>query len=157
MEANKTFYLTQEGLEKIRQEISGLQEERKVKLGKTAPNAFASEELNSEFVSFIDEMDAIETKLDELEHILQNHQIIKRPLVKNRGSVGLGAKVKVEIDGSDDEFFIVDTYEVNPSLGIISRESPIGKTLLGKRVGDKASIQVSPAIKIEYKIKKITY
>jgi len=102
-------------------------------------------------------MDAIETKLDELEHILQNHQIIKRPLVKNRGSVGLGAKVKVEIDGSDDEFFIVDTYEANPSLGIISRESPIGKTLLGKRVGDKASIQVSPAIKIEYKIKKITY
>lgn len=157
MEANKTFYLTEQGLVKLKQEIAGLEEERKERLGKTAPNAFASEELNAEFVSFIDEIDAVETKIEELEYILHHHQIIKAPPIKERGKVGLGAKIQVEIDGQNDEFFITDGYEANPSLGIISRESPIGKALMGKKVGDKAVVPVSQTVKIEYKIQKITY
>ncbi len=155
MNVNKIYYLTEQGLEKLKQDFEQLKEMRKAKLGKAAPAAFYSEELNSEFVSFRDEMDALDAKLEEMEYVLKNYEIIKPPAVSERGKVSLGARVKVQIDGNSDEFLIVGTWEANPALGMISNESPVGRALMGKKVGDTAVIN-SP-IKIEYKIKKITY
>jgi len=155
MDANKVYYLTEQGLEKLRQDFAQLKETRKARLGKEAPSAFYSEELNSEFVSFRDEMDVLDAKLEEIEYVLKNHEIIKPPAMSERNKVNLGAKVKVEINGQTDDFMIVGTWEANPALGMISNESPVGRALLGKKVGEAATI--SSPIKIEYKIKKITY
>ena len=70
--------------------------------------------------------------------------------------IGLGAKVIVEIDHeAKDEFTIVGTLEANPALGNISNESPVGKALLGHKVGEE--IIISSPIKTFYKIKKIKY
>ena len=69
--------------------------------------------------------------------------------------VDLGAKVKIDIAGKKDEFMIVGTLEANPSLGKISNESPVGRALLGHKVGDE--IVVSSPMKTTYKIKKIKY
>ena len=155
MDVNKIYYLTKDGLENLKNALQEMKDLRKAKLGKEAPAAFYSEELNSEFVSFRDEMDVLDAKIDEMEHVLKNYEIIKPPLASEKDKIGLGAKVKVEIDGATDDFTIVGTWEANPSLGLISDESPVGKALLGKKVGDMAVLN-SP-IKIAYKIKKITY
>ena len=155
MSANKAYYLTEQGLDKLKEEFTQLKELRKSKLGKEAPSAFYSEELNSEFVSFRDDMDVLDAKLEEIEYVLNNHEIIKLPPASERDKINLGAKVKVEIEGEIDEFIIVGTWEANPALGMISNESPVGMALMGKKAGDMATIN-SP-VKIEYKIKKITY
>ncbi|MDD5750623.1 MAG: GreA/GreB family elongation factor [Candidatus Pacebacteria bacterium] len=155
MNVNKVYYLTEQGLSKLKQELEQLKELRKTKLGKEAPSAFYSEELNSEFVSFRDDMDALDAKLEEMEYILNNYEIIKPPAVSGRDKVNLGAKVRVEINGEIDEFVMVGTWEANPALGMISNESPVGMALMGKKAGETALVNSS--VKIEYKIKKITY
>ncbi|MEK9153607.1 MAG: GreA/GreB family elongation factor [Patescibacteria group bacterium] len=155
MDVNKIYYLTKDGLVNLRNNLQQAKDLRKAKLGKEAPSAFYSEELNSEFVSFRDEMDALDIKIDEMEHILKNYEIIKPPIASEQDKISLGAKVKIEIDGDTDDFTIVGTWEANPALGLISDESPVGRALLGKKVGEIATLN-SP-IKIAYKIKKITY
>jgi len=155
MGVNKAYYLTEQGLDKLKQEFARLKELRKSKLGKEAPSAFYSEELNSEFVSFRDDMDVLDAKLEEIEYVLNNYEIIKLPPMSERDKINLGAKVKVEIEGEIDEFIMVGTWEANPALGMISNESPVGMALMGKKAGDMAIVN-SP-VKIEYKIKKITY
>ena len=69
--------------------------------------------------------------------------------------VNLGATVLVEVDGQNDEFMIVGSLEANPAIGKISNESPVGRMLLGHRVGDE--VVVSSPIQTVYKIKKIKY
>ena len=67
----------------------------------------------------------------------------------------MGAKVKIDVDGQKDEFLLVGTLEANPALGKISNESPVGRALLGHKVGDE--IVVPSPIKITYKVKNIKY
>ena len=81
--------------------------------------------------------------------------MIKIPAKERQGVIGLGAKVKIGVDGQKDEFVIVGTLEANPVLGKISNESPVGKALLGHKIGDE--VFVSSPVKIVYKIKNIKY
>ena len=64
-------------------------------------------------------------------------------------------RVKIDVDGQKDEFVIVGTLEANPALGKISNESPVGKALLGHKIGDE--VLVSSPAEIKYKIKNIKY
>ncbi|PIU15438.1 hypothetical protein COT20_01655 [bacterium (Candidatus Gribaldobacteria) CG08_land_8_20_14_0_20_39_15] len=155
MNVNKIYYLTKQGLEKLKQDIEELKKLREVRLGKEAPSAFYSEELNSEFVSFRDDMDALDARLEEMEYVLNHYEIIKPPAPSERDRVKLGAKVRIEIDGAIDEFMMVGTWEANPSLGMISNESPVGQALMNKKAGE--TVVINSPLKIEYKIKKITY
>jgi transcription elongation factor GreA len=70
--------------------------------------------------------------------------------VSTTDAVGIGSRVKVHVDGEEDEFVIVSSVEANPMEGKISVESPVGKALLGSKVGDV--ITVSSTIKATYKI-----
>jgi len=155
MSQDKIFYLTKDGLKKLETEFQKLKELRRIKLGKEAPAAFFSEELNAEFVSFRDDMDFLDVKLEEFEYILKNYEIIKSPPKEERDRIGLGAAVAIEVAGKKDEFIMVGTLEANPTLGKISNESPVGKVLFGLKSGDKAVI--SSPIKLVYKIKKVSY
>jgi len=151
----KKFYLTKEGLEKIKKEYEDL---RKLKLSKTRgeiPKIWHSEDLNPEYLAFQEDLSFLEARLIELEHILKNVEIIKLPLGEKRNVVDLGARVLVEVDGQSDEFTIVGTLEANPAIGKISNESPVGRALLGHKVGD--AVVVSSPIQTVYKIKKIKY
>jgi len=102
-----------------------------------------------------DELLKINQKIEEIELILKNYELIQAPPKDKQDAIDLGATVVLEIDGQTDEFTIVGTLEVNPSAGKISNESPVGKALLGRRVGDE--ITISSPIKIIYKIKAIRY
>jgi len=152
---DKTFYLTKDGLKKLKAEFEKLKELKRTKTDEEAPSAFFSEELSAEFVSFRDDMDLLDVKFEEFECILKNYEIIKYPAKEERDKVCLGATVAVEVDGKKDEFVMVGTLEANPSKGRISNESPVGKAMLGLCVGDEAII--SSPVRLVYKIKKVSY
>ena len=129
--------------------------EHKKSLDQEAPKILESEDLNPEFVSFQEDVGFLRSRIDELKNIIDHHQLIKNPPKDQKGIVGLGAKVQIAVDGQKDEFVIMGTLEANPALGKISNESPVGKALLGHKVGEE--VVVSSPVKISYKIKSIKY
>jgi transcription elongation factor GreA len=152
----KTFYITKSKLQELKKEYEELLDlERKKSLGEEAPKIFESEDLNPEFVSFQEDVGFLRSRIDELKNILDHHELIKIPAKDKQKIISLGAKVKIEVDGQRDEFTLVGTLEANPALGRISNESPVGKALLGHKVGEEVS--VSSPIKTTYKIKSIKY
>lgn len=155
MVQRKKFYLTKKGLEKIEKEYKALKNLRLTKTKGDVPKIWESEDLNSEYLSFREDLSLLETKIAELENILKNVQLIKTPSKGKQNTIELGATVKVEVEDETDEFTIIGTLEANPSLGKVSNESPVGSTLLGHKVGDE--VIVSSPIKTVYKIIKIKY
>ncbi len=152
----KIFYITKVKLQELKKEYEELLDfEHKKSLGEAAPKILESEDLNPEFVSFQEDVGFLRARIDELKNILEHHELIKNPPREKQSIVGLGAKVKIDIDGQKDEFVIVGTLEANPALRKISNESPVGKALLGRKVGDE--IIISSPIKTTYKIKGIKY
>lgn len=151
----KKYYLTREGLRRIKKEYDEL---RQMKLSKTrgeAPVILHSEDVNPEYLALQEDLGLLDIKLTELETILKNAQLIKAPPKTSQEIVGLGATVLVDINGSNDEFTIVGTLEANPAEGKISNESPVGQVLLGKKPGQQ--VMINSPTKTVYKIKKIKY
>jgi transcription elongation factor GreA len=152
----KIYFVTKEKLRELKKEYEELLGfEHKKTLEETAPKILESEDLNPEFVSFQEDIGFLRSRIDELRSIIEHHELIKNPSKDKQGIVGLGAKVKIDIDGQKDEFVIVGTLEANPALGKISNESPVGRALLGRKIGEEVTI-FSPA-KTTYKIKGIKY
>jgi len=144
MAEEKKFYLTEEGLERIRKEYENLKE---LKLAKTRGEP---PEILYEDANFLG------SKIIEFENIIKNAELIKPPEKEKQNSIDLGATVLVEIDGEIDEFRLVGTLEADPSNRKISNESPIGQALLGKRVGETVVIK-TPIVNHACKITKIKY
>ena len=155
MEEGEKFYLTKEGLEKIKKEYEDLKRLRAMKVAGESPQILESEEVSSEYLSLQEDLDLLEARLAELENVLKNVEIIKPPPKEQRDTVNLGAKVLVQVGKQTDEFEIVGTLEANPSLGKISDRSPVGKALMGHRVGDVVAVEAT--MKTFYKIKRIRY
>lgn len=152
----KKFYLTKEGLERIKKEYKDLKSLRLNKIKGKKPEILHSQDINPEYFSFQEDLNRLEFRVAELEGILENVEIIKTPPKGKQDFVNLGAIVTLEEqDGRINEFMIVGTLEANPSEGKISSESPVGKTLLGHKIGDE--IMITSPIKVIYKIKKIKY
>lgn len=154
--ADKVFYVTKEKLQELKKEHQELVafEHRKT-MGEEAPKILESEDINPEFISFQEDMDSLRSRIDHLEDVFKNHQLIKKPSKEKQDFVNVGAKVKIEAAGRSNELTIVGTLEANPDAGKISNESPVGKALLGHKIGDEVMIN-SPK-KIKYKIRDIRY
>jgi len=152
----KIFYITNAKLHELKKEYEDfLSIEHKKNLDLDVPKVLESEDLNPEFVSFQEDVGFLRSRIDELKNILDHYELIKNPTKDKQGVVGVGAKVKIDMNGQKDEFIIVGTLEANPVVGKISNESPVGKALLGHKVGDE--ILVSSPVDITYKIKGIKY
>jgi len=152
----KIFYITKSKLHELQKEYDELVVFEKQKtIGQEAPKVFESEDMNPEFVSFQEDIGFLRSRIDELKNIIDHHELIKNPPKDKQGVIGVGASVKIDINGEKDEFVIVGTLEANPALGKISNESPVGKALLGHKIGDEVVIS-SPA-KTTYKIKGVKY
>jgi transcription elongation factor GreA len=149
------IYLTKKGLEKIKKEYQKLLEERKKLLGTQSPQILHSEDLDSEYLVFLQELEILEGRIKEYEKILKNCEVIKIPPKEKQKEIHLGAKVLVEVNGQEDEFEIVDSIEADPAQGKISFKSSVGSALLGKKEGDE--VLISSPVKRVYKIKKVTY
>ncbi|OGL36549.1 transcription elongation factor GreA [Candidatus Saccharibacteria bacterium RIFCSPHIGHO2_12_FULL_48_21] len=150
----KAFRLTQEGLNELKSEHVTLIAQR----GPVADRIKQARELgdlseNAEYQTAREEQDRLEARISEVEHVLQNSEIIKKPKGDNRVQLGSTVKLKAA-GGAQKQFQVVGTMEADPGKSKISDESPIGKALLGKRVGDKVVIKNSPDT--TYKIVSIT-
>ena len=152
----KTFRLTKEGVAELKQELDNLIAERSTIADhiKTA-REFGDLGENAEYSSARQEQDRNESRITEIEHILQNAEIIKRP--HSDGKVVLGSKVELknEDDGKIKQFQVVGTVEADPLAGKISDESPLGQAVLGKKSGELVEIK-TPAETATYKIVDIS-
>jgi transcription elongation factor GreA len=151
----KIFRLTQAGVDELKDEHAGLVGQRSgiaVRIKEARELGDLSE--NAEYQSAREEQDRLESRISELEHILQNSQIIK--ISKNNGKVRLGSAVKLKSDtGKSEQFQIVGTMEADPLNGKISDESPIGQALMGKSKDDTVEIKLGKQI-TKYKIVDIS-
>ena len=155
--SGKVFYVTKGKLQDLKKEYAELTAfERHRTVGEEAPKILESEDVNPEFISFQEDMDALRSRINHLEDVFDNHQLIRKPAKEKQYLIDLGAKVKVEASGKNDEFTIVGTLEANPDIGKISNESPVGNALLGHKVGDEIVVG-GEAEKKKYKIKGIKY
>ncbi len=149
----KQFLLTKEGVAELQGELDELVKQRGpiAERIKTA-REFGDLSENAEYSAAMQEKEHVESRIAELEHILQNVELIKKP--KGDSKVQLGSHVKLKSNSKTKEFSVVGTVEADPLNGKISDESPIGKALLGKKVGDDVEI-VTPAETATYRVVNI--
>jgi transcription elongation factor GreA len=150
----KTYRLTQEGVEELRDELKSLIGQR-VHVAERIKQARELGDLseNAEYQTAREEQDRLEARISEVDHVLQNSQIIKKP--KKDGHVRLGSSVSLKDGGKPLAYQVVGTMEADPLHGKISDESPIGQVLLGKQVGEKVEIK-TPAGTHTYKVVEIS-
>lgn len=153
MQGKKQYRLTQDGVDELKKELTSLVAERPTIADniKTA-REFGDLAENAEYQSARQEQEKNENRISEIEAILANAEVITAP--KPNGKVVIGSTVKLK-NGSVKEFQVVGTVEADPLNGKISDESPIGKALLGKKVGDEVEIK-TPAETSHYKIVEIS-
>lgn len=151
----KQFRLTKQGIDELKQELSNLAAQR----GSIAQRIKDAREFgdlaeNAEYSSARQEQEKLEMRISEIENILLNVEVISKP--RGDSKVQLGSTVRLKSDeGKTKEFQVVGTVEADPLNGKISDESPIGKALLGKKLGDQVEIK-TPAENAEYKITEIS-
>ena len=144
MENDKVVYLTQEGLNRLQAELEVLRNKRRPEVAERIRQAkeFGDINENAEYDDAKNEQGFVEGRILLLEKLVRNASIIEGKHVK--GVVEVGSTVKVHDEYGDEAFTIVGSAEAEPSKGRISLESPVGKALLGKRVGDDVSV-LTPA------------
>jgi transcription elongation factor GreA len=150
----KIFHLTEDGTKELKLEHEQRTAERMniADRIKTA-REFGDLAENAEYASAKHEQEQNEVRIGEIEHILANSDLIKAG--KSANSVVLGSKVSLESDaGMKVQFMVVGSVEANPLEGKISDESPIGKALIGKKLGDLVAI-VTPSETKKYTIAAI--
>lgn len=151
---NKEFYLTTEGITKLKDELDDLVHHKRVEIAARLKEAKEYGDL-SENIQWDDAKDRqafIEGRISEIDHILKHASIIEHP--KGTALVELGSTVHLELEDGVQRYTIVGSTEANPEEGKISNESPIGKALMGKKHGDEVAVEV-PSGTMTYKITKI--
>lgn len=155
MENNKKkIYVTKEGLEELKKELEQLGKVKRPEVLERVSAARAMGDLseNSEYTAAREELSLIDGRIEELTEILKNVEIIKEG--GSGKSVQLGSKVIVSVGNKKEEFALVGEWEADPHNKKISHESPLGKALLGKNVGEKIEVE-APAGKIAYTVVSI--
>lgn len=149
---NKSFLLTKVGVVELEKERNLLIAERGTvaEAIKTA-REFGDLAENAEYQTARQEQEKLEARITEIEHILQNVQVISKP--RGDSKVQIGSTVTLK-NHDKKTFQVVGTVEADPLNGKISDESPIGRALLGKKVGDEVEIK-TPAEATTYKIVEI--
>jgi len=104
---------------------------------------------NTAYSAAREELALVEGRIQEIEEILKSAQLVANGV--NNGQVALGSTVTVQTDNNQEQIQIVGEFEADPKKKRLSHSSPLGKGLLGKKVGDQVTIDV-PAGKVAYKI-----
>lgn len=140
----KEIKLTQASLDELKEELEYLKTVREREVAEQIKEARSFGDLseNSEYDEAKNEQGKLYSRIAELENMILYAKIIEEP-VGNEWTVGHGSKVVVRFEGedTDDEYNIVGTREVDPLLGKISDESPIGKALMGGHAGDVVTVE----------------
>jgi transcription elongation factor GreA len=140
MENDKIVYITQEGLNRLSTELEHLRSKRRPEVADRIRQAkeFGDINENAEYDDAKNEQGFVEGRILLLEKLIRNASIIEGHHAK--GVVEVGSTVKVHDEYGDESFTIVGSAEAEPGKGRISMESPVGKALLGRRVGDDVAV-----------------
>lgn len=137
----KVTYITPKGLEKLEAELLYLRTERRREIANYLQETMGDVE-DSEYLIAMEEQAFVEGRICQLEDLLSNVRVIQ-PGQKSGGVVDLGSTIVLrEGDNDAETFTIVGAAEADPKIGLISNESPLGKALLGRKVGDDLEIKV---------------
>lgn len=157
MSNEKVYMMTLEGKEKLEQELEHLKSVKRKEVVERIKIARSFGDLseNSEYDSAKEEQAFVEGRIGTIETMIRNAKIIEEDSV-NTDEVSLGKTVTfIELpDGEEESYTIVGSAEADPFEGKISNDSPIAKSLIGKRVGDKVIVQ-TPAGEMNVKIVSI--
>ncbi len=152
---SKKYLLTQEGLLKLNEELKVLVTEKRKDVIERIREAAAHGDLseNADYAQAREEQSFIEGRIQEIEDMIKNAEIITH--AANNSAVTVGSTIVVKVAGDEKTYSIVGSNEANPTAGRISNESNVGRALLGKKVGDKAVV-TTPAGDKEYEIVSIS-
>lgn len=150
----KKIQLTAQGLLDRQAELDELVQVKLPETVKRVANARAHGDLseNAEYHNAREEQQLIQSRIEELEEVIANAQVVKN--TKGTSKVGMGSTVTVQLDGKKGKTFtyhIVGEFEADPNEGRVSIDSPIGAALMGKKKGDKVVVK-APAGEIAYMI-----
>jgi len=156
MEEKKKL-LTYAGLKKLEDELHDLKVNKRKEVAGKIKEAREQGDLseNAEYDAAKDEQRDIEARIEEIEKILKNAEVVVEDEV-DVGKINVGCTVKVfDVEFEEEmEFKIVGSSEANSLQGKISNESPVGRALIGRRVGDKVSVETQAGI-VEYEVLEI--
>lgn len=155
--ADKKHILTYAGLKQYEDELQNLKVVRRKEVAQKIKEAREQGDLseNAEYDAAKDEQRDIELRIEELEKLLKNAEVVVEDEI-DVDKINIGCKVKlldVEYD-EEMEFFIVGSTEANSLQNKISNEAPVGRALIGKSVGDVVDVETQAGI-IQYKVLEI--
>jgi transcription elongation factor GreA len=152
-----TSFLTREGYEKLQEELEYLRTDKREEIAVRLHEAIEGGELldNAELEAAKNEQAFVEGRIKELEILLATARVVDDKAVKVE-NIQVGAKVLIQEDGSKEkeEYTIVGAAEADPAHGKISNESPLGKTLINHKEGDKVQVD-APAGPFVVKVLKV--
>ena len=154
---DKKNILTYQGLKKLEDELQELKVVRRKEVAAKIKEAREQGDLseNAEYDAAKDEQRDIELRIEELEKLLKNAEVVVEEEI-DVNKINIGCKVKlldVEYD-EEMEFYIVGSTEANSLKGKISNESPVGKALLGAKVGEIVNVETQAGV-LQYKVLEI--
>jgi transcription elongation factor GreA len=156
--SEKEIFLTPEGLKKLEEELDHLKTVKRQEIAEKIQEAKESRSavISPEYEEAKNEQGFVEGRILELESMIKNAKIIHHEEVKKKGaSIELGSKVVVKFaEGGKENYVIVGSAEASPGDGKISNESPMGKALMNRKVGDEVEFD-APAGKLKLKIVEI--
>ena len=155
---NKKNILTYEGLKKLEDELEQLKVVKRKEVSQKIKEAREQGDLseNAEYDAAKDEQRDIEARIEEIEKILKNAEVVLEEEADS-DKVSIGCNVKIldcEFD-EELEYKIVGSTEANSLKGKFSNESPVGKALIGKKAGESVTVETQ-AGELTYKILEIT-
>lgn len=149
--------LTKEGMRRLQEELGHLKTVRRQEVTNRIHQAreLVTTVHNAEYEDAKNEQAFVEGRILTVEHMLQNAVLIDEEQAHHASAVQIGSTVTVvHSGGQSQDYTIVGVAEANPREGRISNESPVGRSLLGKRVGDKVHVSV-PAGMVEFTVGSI--
>lgn len=151
---NQKIILTQEGFQKLTSQLEDLKQKQARLIDQIEDVAQPDESGEDGLATQLkEELEVTNNQIDEISEALETSEVINTK--SDNHTVQVGCKVKVKINNKETrEFFIVSHLESDPNVSKISDQSPIGKSLIGKKVNDEFDID-TPAGKMTYKVVNI--
>jgi transcription elongation factor GreA len=154
MSSNKT-YISEEGLKSLKDELKLLKTQKRREIADRIEEAkkFGDLSENAEYAEALNAQEEMERRISEIDELLKKTVLFKKGK-SNKDYVDIGSTVEVKFGNATKIFTIVGSEEADPDEGKISNESPLGMSLLHKKVGDVINVK-TPSRNIKYNITKI--
>lgn len=152
----KPFYISAEGLEKIKEELEYLKKTKRKEIADKIQAAIQLGDLseNAEYHDAKDEMGMLEGRIMQIEDQIKNAVVIEEGKGE-RDVVEVGCTVEVEVDGDKMTYTIVGPNEADPAQGFISNETPLADALIDHKAGDRVEFEAPSGTKV-YKILSVS-